>query len=114
MTTRGSFVGIDVAKAELVVGVRPGGVRWSVRNDAVRLERLRDRLQGLAPALVVGEPALLGHGRPVGGSDSKCLHGQSELPIFARSYRVAVYAVCHIGADSSIAAPPSPNSLSHK
>ena len=55
MTTRGSFVGIDVAKAELVVGVRPGGARWSVGNDAVGLERRRDRLPGLAPALVVLE-----------------------------------------------------------
>lgn len=55
MTTAEAWVGIDVAKAELVVGVRPGGARWRVPNDAVGLEQLRDRLRGLAPALVVLE-----------------------------------------------------------
>ena len=40
MTTPGACVGIDVAKAELVVGVRPGGARWSVLNDAAGLERV--------------------------------------------------------------------------
>ena len=27
------LVGIDVAKAELVIAVRPSGERWSVSND---------------------------------------------------------------------------------
>ena len=51
MTTSERVVGIDVAKAELVVAVRPGGAWWSVRND----EAGRGRLQQLAPTLVVLE-----------------------------------------------------------
>ena len=51
MTQPGPVVGIDVAKAELVVAVRPGDDRWCVPNDA----RLRARLRQLAPALVVLE-----------------------------------------------------------
>ena len=33
MTTPGPVVGIDVAKAELVVAVRPGGDQWTVPNN---------------------------------------------------------------------------------
>ena len=55
MTTRGVFVGIDVAKAALVVAVRPGGERWSVPNDDTGVERLRDHVRRLAPTLVVLE-----------------------------------------------------------
>ena len=55
MTTPGPVVGIDVAKAELVVAVRPGGDRWTVPNDAAGVARLRARLQELAPTLVVLE-----------------------------------------------------------
>ena len=55
MTTAGACVGIDVAKAELVVGVRPGGDRWSVGNDAAGLAQLCERLQRLTPVLVVVE-----------------------------------------------------------
>ena len=55
MTTSERVVGIDVAKAELVVAVRPGGEGWSVRNDEAGCGRLRERLQQLAPTLVVLE-----------------------------------------------------------
>ena len=55
MTTSELVVGIDVAKAELVVAVRPGGAWWSVRNDEAGRGRLRERLQQLAPTLVVLE-----------------------------------------------------------
>ena len=55
MTTPGPFVGIDVAKAELVVAVRPVGERWSVPNDETGVERLPDHVRGLAPTLVVLE-----------------------------------------------------------
>ena len=40
MTQPGPVVGIDVAKAELVVAVRPGDARWRVPNDARGLARL--------------------------------------------------------------------------
>jgi transposase len=55
MTTPGPVVGIDVAKAELVVAVRPGDDRWTVPNDEAGVARLRERLQRVAPTLIVLE-----------------------------------------------------------
>jgi len=55
MTEAGGCVGIDVAKAELEVVVRPSGARWSVTNNASGLAQLQERLQALAPALIVLE-----------------------------------------------------------
>jgi transposase len=49
------FVGIDVAKAELVVGVRPTGTGWTATNDAKGVQELADRLRILAPTLIVLE-----------------------------------------------------------
>jgi transposase len=49
------FVGIDVAKAELVVGVRPTGAGWTANNDAPGVHDLADRLRALAPTLIVLE-----------------------------------------------------------
>ena len=47
------FIGIDVAKAELVVGVRPPSDGWTVVNDAAGVRDLVGRLQALGPALFV-------------------------------------------------------------
>ena len=55
MTTPGPVVGIDVAKAELVVAVRPGGDRWTVPNNEADVARLRACFQQLMPTLVVLE-----------------------------------------------------------
>lgn len=55
MNTEGPVVGIDVAKAELVVAVRPGGERWTESNDEAGVDRLRARLRRLTPTLVVLE-----------------------------------------------------------
>lgn len=49
------FVGIDVAKAELVVGVRPVGSGWTVSNDDSGIRDLVRRIQALAPQLVLLE-----------------------------------------------------------
>ncbi len=49
------FVGIDVAKAELVVVVRPSGDTWTVPNDASGLRTLVQRLEHTAPTLLVLE-----------------------------------------------------------
>src|SRR5882672_8934863 len=49
------FVGIDVAKAELVMAMRPSGERWTASNDDAGIQRLRARLREAAPALVVLE-----------------------------------------------------------
>ena len=55
MTQAGGFVGIDVAKAELEVVVRPSGARWTVTNNASGLAQLQERLQAAAPSLIVLE-----------------------------------------------------------
>ena len=49
------FVGIDVAKAELVVAARPGGERWVVANDERGVRTLVERLTRDAPELIVVE-----------------------------------------------------------
>lgn len=69
------FVGIDVAKAELVVAVRPTGTRWTVANDEPGRRTLVERLRAAPPQVVVLEAtggyelpavaALAGAGLPV-------------------------------------------------
>jgi transposase len=49
------FVGIDVAKAQLDVAMRPSGERWAVPNDAEGVVTLVERLQPLHPTLIVLE-----------------------------------------------------------
>ncbi len=49
------FVGIDVAKAQLDIAVRPSGERWAVPNDAGGAVTLVERLQVLHPTLIVLE-----------------------------------------------------------
>ncbi|MBA3343519.1 MAG: transposase [Gemmatimonadaceae bacterium] len=43
------LIGIDVAKAELVVAARPSGERWTVANDERGVRTLVERLRGKAP-----------------------------------------------------------------
>ncbi len=43
------FVGIDVAKAWLDVGVRPSGAHWRVANAEAELPALVERLRTLRP-----------------------------------------------------------------
>ena len=49
------FVGIDVAKAELEVALRPTGERWTVPNTDASIAALVARLQAVAPTLIVLE-----------------------------------------------------------
>ena len=49
------FVGIDVAKAQLDIALRPSGERWAVPNDASGVATLVDRVQTLHPTLIVLE-----------------------------------------------------------
>ena len=49
------FVGIDIAKAELVVAVRPTGDRWTLPNSEAAWPPLIARLQALAPHGIVCE-----------------------------------------------------------
>ncbi len=69
------LVGMDVAKAELVLAVRPSGERWTVSNDEAGVRALATHLKELGPELIVCEAtggyellsvsALLGEGLPV-------------------------------------------------
>ena len=43
------FVGIDVAKAQLDIALRPTGERWTVTNDEPAITALVTRLQEIAP-----------------------------------------------------------------
>ena len=49
------FVGIDVAKAQLDIALRPTGTRWAVTNDDAGIASLVPQLQELAPQLIVLE-----------------------------------------------------------
>lgn len=49
------FVGIDVAKAQWDIAVRPSGERWAVPNDADGVVTLVERLQAFHPTLIVLE-----------------------------------------------------------
>jgi transposase len=49
------FVGIDVAKAQLDVALRPTGERWAVVNDDTSIATLVARLQAMQPTLMVLE-----------------------------------------------------------
>jgi transposase len=49
------FVGIDVAKAELEVALRPTGERWTLPNADASIATLVAQLQAVAPTLIVLE-----------------------------------------------------------
>lgn len=55
MVKAGVFVGIDVAKAQLDVAVRPSGEVWQFANDPPGVQALAKRLQDLGPTLVLLE-----------------------------------------------------------
>src|SRR5947199_5765192 len=48
-------VGIDVAKAQLDIALRPSGERWAVPNDTNGVTTLVERMQTLQPTLIVLE-----------------------------------------------------------
>ena len=49
------FIGIDVAKAELVVGVRPTGTGWTAVHAAQGVRDLVARIRALDPMRIVLE-----------------------------------------------------------
>jgi transposase len=49
------FVGMDVAKAQLDVAIRPSGERWAVPNDPSGVTTLVEQLQARHPTLIVLE-----------------------------------------------------------
>ena len=68
------YVGMDVAKAQVDVAVRPTDDRWEVPHDQKGIRKLVSQLQALDPAMVLLEatgvgrlqsPFLPAHGEPV-------------------------------------------------
>ena len=55
MSDTQTFVGIDVAKDQLDVAVRPGGARWTVPHDDAGIAALVAQFQAVPPALLVLE-----------------------------------------------------------
>src|ERR671933_2518444 len=55
MDTSALYAGIDVAKAQLDIAVRPSGEQWTTTNDEAGITTLVARVQPLRPALVVLE-----------------------------------------------------------
>ena len=51
----GIYVGIDVAKAQVDVAVRPTGDGWEVPHDEAGVRRLVSRLKTLEPVMVLLE-----------------------------------------------------------
>ena len=49
------FVGIDVAKAQLDIALRPTGERWTIANDDASITALVAQLQAVQPLLIVLE-----------------------------------------------------------
>lgn len=49
------FVGIDVAKAQLDIALRPTGDRWAVPNEEASIASLVAQLQAAHPTLIVLE-----------------------------------------------------------
>lgn len=54
-STRGQFVGIDVANAELVISIVPSAERFTVANDERGVRPLVERLRAVGPTLIVLE-----------------------------------------------------------
>lgn len=82
------LVGIDVAKAELVVAVRPSGERWTVENDERGVRSLVERLQGESPELIVLEAT--------GGYELLCVAALAavKLPVVVANPRQAYASAC--------------------
>jgi len=55
MTSATIFVGIDIAKTDVVVAGRPDGPSWTACNDVEGITATVDRLRAVAPTLIVLE-----------------------------------------------------------
>ena len=74
------FVGIDVAKAQWDIALRPTGERWAVTHDDAGIATLVAQLQTVPPTLMVLEATGLsaGRGRRSGGGGPAPRGGQSS------------------------------------
>ena len=55
MEQEATYVGVDVAKAQLDVAVRPSGDKWDVSHDEAGVRQLASRLKSLEPVMVLLE-----------------------------------------------------------
>ena len=55
MEQKAIYVGMDVAKAQVDVAVRPADERWEVPHDQKGIRKLVSQLQALDPAMVLLE-----------------------------------------------------------
>ena len=55
MEQEATYVGIDVAKAQLDVAVRPSGDRWEAPHDEAGVRQMVSRLTALEPVMVLLE-----------------------------------------------------------
>ena len=55
MEQEATYVGVDVAKAQLDVAVRPSGDKWDVSHDEAGVRQLASRLKALEPVMVLLE-----------------------------------------------------------
>lgn len=81
MSTSSLFVGIDVAKAELEIALRPSGERWSVSNTPQGQRQLAQRLRRCSVERIVLE-ASGGYEKPV-----LAVLGAAGLPVIAVNAR---------------------------
>ena len=49
------YVGIDVSKRQLDISVGQDGEYWTVANDTIGLQNTMERMEALAPALILVE-----------------------------------------------------------
>ena len=66
-----TYVGIDVAKAQVDVALHPTGERWVVSYDEPGIPELVSQLKTIGPAKIVLE-ATGGLGTAVGGGSGSC------------------------------------------
>ena len=118
MTAPETYVGIDVAKEQLQVALRPGGETWTVTNDRPGLRELVKRLVARKPALVVLEAtagmempvaaALAGAGLPVVAVNPR--HAREFARATGRLAKTDVIDA-HVLARFAEAVKPSPRPL---
>jgi transposase len=92
-------VGIDVAKAELVIAVRPTEERFTVKNDEQGLAKLVERMQKLRPERIVLEAS--------GGYETQAVSAlaRAKLPVVvanARQVRQFAQALGRLAKTDSI------------
>src|SRR5207237_6694160 len=118
------FVGIDVAKAQLDIALRPAGERWAVPNDASGIAPRVDRLQARQPTLRVLEAtggleraatvAVAAAGLPVVVSNPRHARDVARATgPWAKTEALEACALAHCAAVSRPTPRPLPDAQTH-